>query len=69
MRISARNCLKGTITSITKGPVNSEVVIDIGNGTLITSIIKNHAVDNLRLKAGHEAYEVIKSSDVMIAVE
>ena len=36
MRISARNSLKGTIKSITKGAVNAEVVIDIGNGVLVT---------------------------------
>lgn len=69
MRISARNCIKGTITSITKGPVNAEVVMDIGNGNLITSIITTHAVDNLQLKEGRVAYAVIKSSEVMIAVE
>jgi len=69
MRISARNSLKGTIKSITKGSVNSEVVIDIGNGVLVTSMITAHAVENLGLKEGNEAYAVIKSSAVMIAVD
>jgi molybdopterin-binding protein len=69
MRISARNSLKGTIKSITKGSVNSEVVIDIGNGVLVTSMITAHAVENLGLKEGKEAYAVIKSSAVMIAVD
>ena len=69
MRISARNSIKGTIKSITKGPVNAEVVVDIGNGVLITSVITAHAVENLNLKEGQQAYAVIKSSEVMIAVE
>ncbi|PKL59344.1 MAG: molybdenum-pterin-binding protein [Methanomicrobiales archaeon HGW-Methanomicrobiales-4] len=69
MRISARNSIKGTIKSIIKGPVNAEVVLDIGNGVLITSVITAHAVENLNLKEGQEAYAVIKSSEVMIAVE
>ena len=69
MRISARNSINGTIKSIIKGPVNAEVVIDIGNGVLITSVITAHAVENLNLKEGQEAWAVIKSSEVMIAVD
>jgi molybdopterin-binding protein len=69
MRISARNSIKGTIKSITKGPVNAEVVIDTGNGVLITSVITTHAVENLDLKEGKTAFAVIKSTEVMIAVE
>jgi len=69
MRISARNSIKGTIKSITKGPVNAEVVLDIGNGVLITSMITAHAVENLGLKEGSQAYAVIKSSEVMVAVD
>lgn len=69
MRISARNSIKGTIKSITKGPVNAEVVLDIGNGILITSVITAHAVENLDLKEGKIAWAVVKSSEVMIAVE
>ena len=69
MRISARNSLKGTIKSITKGAVNAEVVIDIGNGVLVTSVITIHAVENLNLKEGQQAYAVVKASEVMIAIE
>ncbi|PWR71307.1 TOBE domain-containing protein [Methanospirillum lacunae] len=69
MKISARNALKGTIKSITKGPVNAEVVIDIGAGKLVTAMITAHAVENLALKEGKEAYAVVKASEVMIAVD
>lgn len=69
MRISARNAFKGTITSITKGPVNAEVVLDIGNGVLVTAMITAHAVENLDLKEGMTAYAVVKASEVMVAVE
>lgn len=69
MKISARNALKGTIKSITKGPVNSEVVLDIGGGVFVTAIITVHAVENLSLKEGMPAYAVIKASEVMVAVE
>jgi molybdopterin-binding protein len=69
LKISARNALKGTIKSITKGPVNAEVVIDIGNGVLVTAMITAHAVDNLHLKEGKTAYAVVKASEVMVAVD
>jgi molybdopterin-binding protein len=69
MKISARNALKGTIKSITKGPVNAEVVIDIGNGVLVTAMITAHAIENLALKEGMSAYAVVKASEVMVAVD
>jgi len=52
MKISARNSLKGTVKSITKGPVNAEVVIDIGGGNVVTAMITAHSVENLALKEG-----------------
>ena len=69
MRISARNSIKGTIKSITKGQVNSEVVLDIGNGVLLTSVITTHAAENLKLKVGNTAWALIKSTEVMIAID
>ncbi|WP_324460001.1 molybdopterin-binding protein [Methanospirillum sp.] len=69
MNISARNCLKGTIKSITRGPVMAEIVLDIGNGVQVTSVITAKAADNLGLKEGKEAYAVMKSTEVMIAVD
>ena len=69
MRISARNILKGTIAEITKGATTSHVRLDIGGGAVVTSSITNEAVADLNLKAGQQAYAVIKASDVMIAVD
>jgi molybdopterin-binding protein len=69
MKISARNSLKGTIKSITKGPVNSEVVIDIGGGAVVTSMITTNSVENLGLKEGKAVYAVVKASEVMIAID
>lgn len=68
MKLSARNQLKGKITSVTKGATTAHVTIDIG-GTLITASITNAAVDELKLEDGREAYAIIKASDVMIGVE
>ena len=68
MKLSARNILTGTIVDITKGATTSHVRIDIG-GAVITASITNDAVEDLGLKVGISASAVIKSSDVMVAVE
>jgi molybdopterin-binding protein len=65
MRISARNRLKGKVVEVTKGATTAHVKIDVG-GTIVTASITNEAVDELGLKAGDQAYAVIKASDVMV---
>jgi molybdopterin-binding protein len=67
-KLSARNQLKGKIIEVKKGTTTSHVRIDIGNGIVVTSAITNEAVADLDLKAGDEAWAVIKASDVMIGV-
>jgi molybdopterin-binding protein len=66
MKLSARNQLKGKIVAVMKGQTTAHVRIDIGGGVIITSSITNEAVDDLALKAGDEAFAVIKASDVMV---
>lgn len=39
MKISARNQLKGTITSLHEGSVHSEVVVELAEGSQVVSII------------------------------
>jgi molybdopterin-binding protein len=68
MRLSARNQLKGKILDVVKGQTTARVRIDIGGGVIVTSSVTNEAVDDLGLKAGMEAWAVIKASDVMVAV-
>jgi molybdopterin-binding protein len=68
MKISARNILKGTIVEVVKGQTTAHVSIDIG-GAVVTASITNEAVDELGLKKGMPASAVIKSSDVMVAVD
>ncbi len=73
MNISARNILKGTVKDIVhgevNGEVNSEVTIELPGGQEIVSIITTASVERLQLARGREAYAVIKSSDVLIAIE
>ncbi|SEL59482.1 molybdenum-pterin binding domain-containing protein [Roseivivax marinus] len=69
MKLSARNQLKGTVVEVEKGAVNATVKIDVGGGTIITSMITNDSVEELDLAKGTEAYAVIKASHVMVAAD
>lgn len=68
MKISARNVLSGTVVEIVKGVTTAHVRIDVG-GSVVTASITNEAVDDLALVVGGAASAVIKSSDVMVAVD
>lgn len=69
MKISARNCLPGTIREIRPGAVNAEVTLEIAPGIRVVSIITNDAVEELGLTVGSRAYGVIKASSVMMGVD
>ena len=69
MRLSARNILKGKVVQVTKGAVNSEVIIELPGGEKLVSIITNTSAKALGLSKGKEAYAVIKASSIMIAVD
>lgn len=68
MKISARNSLPGTVTHIQKGATTAHVTIDV-NGLTVTASITNESVEELGLREGSKVKAVIKSSDVMIAVD
>ena len=69
MKISARNTLKGTVRAITPGAVNTEVILELPGGAEVVSIITRHSAESLGLEVGKEVYAVIKSSNVMIAID
>lgn len=69
MKISARNSLKGRVKSIAPGAVNTEVVVELANGSEIVSIITKESAERLELTEGKEVYAVVKASDVMIAAD
>lgn len=66
MKISARNQLKGTITELIPGVVNSEITLRLANNQEVTAIITAASVKNLDLAVGKEAYAIIKASSVML---
>jgi molybdate transport system regulatory protein len=69
MQISARNQLVGVVSSVEDGAVMSIVVIRLPGGEEVVASITKGSVDRLRLEVGQSATAVIKSTDVIIAVE
>jgi molybdopterin-binding protein len=69
MKISARNMMKGKVTKVTPGAVNSEVEVELAGGAKVVSIITKTSAEGLGLAVGKEVYAVIKASSVMIAVD
>ena len=68
LQLSARNQLAGTIDRLTKGAVNTEVVIDLKGGNSVAAIITNGAVKTLKLRKGTSASAIFKASSVIVAV-
>lgn len=66
LRTSARNALRGTVAAIEDGEVTARVVIDLGEGVEIASIITRRSREELGLAVGKPAVALIKSSFVVL---
>lgn len=66
VKLSARNCLAGTVAALTPGAVNAEVVIDIGGGKSIAAVVTLASVQALGLKTGAQATALFKASSVIV---
>jgi molybdate transport system regulatory protein len=69
MALSARNQFPGKVVSIQHGAVMSEVVIDIGGGHRIVSLISASSAKRLKLKKGAAATAVIKATEVIVSTD
>jgi molybdate transport system regulatory protein len=67
MLTSARNALKGVVSRISEGSVNSEVAVSVGDGVEIVAIITRHSVEDLGLAVGRPATVLIKTSFIILA--
>ncbi|MDR9816147.1 MAG: molybdopterin-binding protein [Candidatus Methanoculleus thermohydrogenotrophicum] len=69
MKLSARNQLPGKVKKIDTGMIVAEVVIELDGGGEVTSVITKTAVENLGLTVGKKVYAVVKSTEVMVAID
>jgi len=67
MRTSARNALRGTITSVVSDTIASDVEVAVSESTTIHALVTNASVRDLGLCAGRQAVLLIKAPFVVIA--
>ncbi|NKF23456.1 TOBE domain-containing protein [Solimonas marina] len=67
LRLSARNQLRGTVTAVQPGAVNSEIVIALGGGNVVVAIITNGSAEALALREACAVYALFKASAVILA--
>ena len=69
LAISARNQFPGKVVKVAKGAVNGHVTVETACGKRISGSVTNEAIDELGLVEGASAVAVVKSTDVLVAVE
>jgi molybdopterin-binding protein len=69
MRLSARNQLRGTVSSIDHGAVMATVTIGLDGGQEVVATITKESAEALTLAVGDSVTAVIKSTDVMVGKE
>ena len=69
MKLSARNVLKGKVTKVIHGAVESEVALELSPGVEIVATITKSSAERMGLKAGDAACAIIKASNVIIGTE
>lgn len=66
IQVSARNRLGGHIARINAGIVNSEVVLDIGQGKTLNVVVTNESVQRMALREGMSLCAFFKASAVVL---
>ena len=69
MKLSTRNQLPGTVTSVTTGEAMAVVRIQLDDGPEITSSITRDAAVDLGLAVGSKVVALVKSTEVAIGIE
>ena len=64
--LSARNQLRGAVVSLSGDGVLCEVVLRLGDGQEIVSVITRSSADRMGLAVGQAATAVIKSTEIML---
>ena len=65
-RVNTRNQFKGTVISILRGDVMSEVEIETSAG-VFGAVITTSSVERLGLQVGDAALALFKAADVLVA--
>jgi molybdopterin-binding protein len=69
VKLSTRNQLAGTVTTVVTGEAMAVVKVQLDGGPEITSSITKEAADDLGLTEGSKVVALIKSTEVALATE
>jgi len=68
IRVSIRNKLRGTITSIAHGAVNTELTVELPGSNMLSAVITNQCAKDLELAEGSPVWAMFKASSVILGV-
>jgi molybdate transport system regulatory protein len=69
MKTSARNQFAGVVKEMIKGPVSTEVTLEVAPGINVVAVISTRSAETLGLAVGKRGYALIKASSVVVAVD
>ena len=69
LRLSATNQIKGKITAVKEGAVNSEISVRSAGGENLSATVTNSSVKNLALAVGDEVTAIIKATQIIVGVK
>lgn len=69
VKTSARNIFCGTISALHTGTIAVDVIVDLPDGTKITSLITNESAKSLNLHIGDRICALVKAFSVILSVE
>jgi len=69
LRLSTRNQLAGIVSSIQLGEAMAVVKVTLDTGQSITASITREAAEDLDLAAGTAVTVLVKSTEVMLAID
>ena len=67
-KLSARNRLCGTISRLTRGEVNSDVVLTLAGGNTVSAIVTSDSVEQMGLKEGVKVCALFQASSVILGM-
>ena len=69
MRTSARNALRGIVTSVAADRLNAEVTVKVSDETMIVASVTAESIRDLGICTGREVIVLIKAPFVMVALD
>lgn len=68
IKLSARNRLCGTVSRLTIGEVNADVVLTLAGGNTVSAIVTRDSVENMGLQEGSRACALFQASSVIVGI-